>query len=65
MEHEKDDFDKDYEKHFNELPPGEYMMVNSLTRIAKDLERTLVGIFTCAGLLGLIAFVLLYRWFFE
>jgi hypothetical protein len=39
----------------------EFMMINSLTRIAKDLERVIVGIFASVGLLGLIAGLLLLR----
>lgn len=56
-----DKFDEDFERHFNDTTTGEYMMVNSLTRIAKDLERALIALWMCAGLLGLIAFLLIYR----
>lgn len=38
------------------------MMVNTLIRIAKDLERVIVGIFASAGLLGAIVFILIVRW---
>lgn len=38
-----------------------YIMLNALIRIAKDLERVIVAIYMCAGLLGLIAFVLILR----
>lgn len=38
-----------------------YMMLNSMIRIAKDLEKALIGIFATAGLLGLIAVLMLYR----
>lgn len=37
------------------------MMVNTMIRIAKDLERVIVGVFATAGLLGLIAFILIFR----
>lgn len=37
------------------------MMVNTLIRIAKDLERVMIGIFASAGLLGVIAFILILR----
>lgn len=38
-----------------------YMMLNAMLRIAKDLEKALVGIYATAGLLGLIAFIMIYR----
>lgn len=37
------------------------MMVNTMIRIAKDLERVIVGVFATAGLLGLISFILILR----
>jgi hypothetical protein len=39
--------------------------INSLTRIATDLERAIIGIFATAGLLGAILFVLILRWVIE
>lgn len=36
-------------------------LVNILTRVATDLERLLVGTYTCAGLLGFIALLMLLR----
>lgn len=41
------------------------MMVNSMVRIAKDLEKAIVGIFATAGLLGGILFILILRWIIE
>lgn len=38
------------------------MMVNSMIRIAKDLERVIIGIFISAGFLGAIVFILILRW---
>lgn len=38
------------------------MMVNSMIRIAKDLERVILGIFVSAGFLGAIFFILILRW---
>lgn len=38
-----------------------YMMLNSLIRIAKDLERVLIALWVSAGLLGLIAFMIVLR----
>lgn len=61
MDDERDDFERDFETHFNNSSAGEYMMVNSLTHIAKDLDRLLIGIFVCAGLLACIAFMLFLR----
>lgn len=37
------------------------MMVNSLIRIAKDLEKAIIGIYATAGLLGFIAGMMLLR----
>lgn len=56
-------FEDDFEKHFNDSSAGEFMMVNSLTRIARDLERILLSLLACAGLLGIIAFVVTLRLF--
>lgn len=36
-------------------------MVSTMEKIANGLDRVLVGIYTCAGLLGLIAFLMLLR----
>lgn len=36
-------------------------MINSLIRIAKDLERSLIGVYATAGLLALIAGLMVYR----
>lgn len=36
-------------------------MIEVMTRIAKDLERAIVGICVCSGLLGFIAFILVVR----
>lgn len=38
------------------------MMVNTMIRIAKDLEKVTLGIYASAGLLGAIVFILLVRW---
>lgn len=37
------------------------MMVNTMIRIARDLERVIIGIFASAGLLAVIAFILIIR----
>ena len=37
------------------------MFLNTMIRIAKDLEKLLVACYVCGGLLGVIAFVLVYR----
>lgn len=37
------------------------MMVNTMIRIAQDLEKVMIGIFASAGLLGVIAFILILR----
>jgi len=36
-------------------------MVATLERIARDLERLLTGTYVCGGLLGLIAFLMLFK----
>lgn len=36
-------------------------LIYVLERLAKDLERVLVGIFVCAGLLGCILFFMVVR----
>lgn len=51
-EKEKSIFDADSEA---------YMMLNSMIRIAKDLEKVLVALWVSAGLLGLIAFMIVLR----
>lgn len=48
----KDLFDTDSEA---------YMLLNSMIRIAKDLERVLIVLYASAGLLGLIAFIMILR----
>lgn len=52
------------EEHRNEFEQAVQvdMMVNSMIRIAKDLERVIVGIFISAGFLGAIVFILILRW---
>lgn len=41
-------------------------MVATLERIARNLERLITGVFMCAGLMGLIAFVLIMEfWGFK
>lgn len=54
----------DHRNEFEEAVQAD-MMVNTMIRIAKDLERVAVGIYACAGLLSLVAFVLILRWFVE
>lgn len=56
--------ERDYQKDFEEALHAD-MMVNTMVRIAKDLERVIVGIFASAGLLGLIAGILIVRWMIE
>lgn len=38
------------------------LLTNAVIRVAKDLERVLMGIMACAGFLGVIVFILLVRW---
>lgn len=38
---------------------AEDQMVATMERIAKNLDRVMIGIFMCAGMMGLIAFVLI------
>lgn len=54
------DDDRNMENEFEQAVQAD-VMVNSLIRIAKDLERVIIGIFACAGLLALLCFLLLYR----
>lgn len=39
--------------------PDEDRMIDALLRIATDLERVLVAIYVCAGLIGIVAASLL------
>jgi hypothetical protein len=55
---------EDHRNEFEEAVQAD-MMVNSLIRIAKDLERAIIGIFATAGLLGGILFILILRWIIE
>lgn len=45
----------------SQQPNDDYQMVDTLIRIAKDLERVLRGIYLCGALLGFIAFILTMR----
>lgn len=38
-----------------------YLMLNAMIRIAKDLEKVLIGIYASTGILMLIAFILILR----
>jgi hypothetical protein len=53
--------DENYEPNEFEQAVQADMMVNSMIRIARDLERVLIGIWACAGLLGLMTFLILLR----
>lgn len=53
--------ERDYQKEFEDALHAD-MLVNVMTRVAKDLERAVMGIFATAGLLGAIVFILLVRW---
>lgn len=44
----------------SDLPIDE-QMVKTMTRVALDLERVITGIYSCAGLLGFIAALMLLR----
>jgi hypothetical protein len=57
---EREEYRRDFEARYEENA-----MINSLTRIATDLERATIGIFTTAGLLGAILFILILRWIIE
>jgi hypothetical protein len=57
---EREEYRRDFEARYEENA-----MINSLTRIATDLERAIIGIFATAGLLGAILFVLILRWVIE
>jgi hypothetical protein len=54
--------EKDWERNEFEEAVQADMMVNTLIRIAKDLERAIIGIFATAGIMGAILFVLILRW---
>jgi hypothetical protein len=45
----------------NQEEANEDRMVDVMTRLARDLEKVLIGIGVCAGLLALIAFIMLVR----
>lgn len=49
------------EKSIFETDSEAYMMLNAMIRIAKDLEKVLIALWMSAGLLGLIAFMIVLR----
>lgn len=55
------DMDEKRQKDLFDTDSEAYMLLNSMIRIAKDLERLLIATYACGGLLGLIAFMMLVR----
>lgn len=55
-EERREKYRKEFEENYEQNA-----MINALIRIARDLERALVGIYATAGLLALIAGLLIYR----